>query len=122
MKQKDTTVAFQGLDYEAIGIRIRTIRNLQQLQQQELAFMADIDPGYLSKVERGEKHPSLDVITRIAVALKVSLDDLVFEQPQGFLTETQRKIRKHVANSDQDALNWYLALMEASEKYLHKDK
>lgn len=43
----------------------------------DLATVAGISQPYLSEIESGEKTGSVDVLKRIAAALKVDLDDIV---------------------------------------------
>lgn len=57
--------------------RIRTYRNYRGLTISQLAEAAGISQSYLSEIEAGEKTGSVDVLKRIATALKVDLDDLV---------------------------------------------
>lgn len=59
--------------------RIRTFRNYRGLTVSELAKVAGISQPYLSEIEAGKKTGSVDVLLRIAKALKVDLDDLVVE-------------------------------------------
>ncbi|OJF92433.1 helix-turn-helix domain-containing protein [Pararhizobium antarcticum] len=59
--------------------RIRTLRNYRGLTMSQLAKAAGISQPYLSEIEAGKKTGSVDVLKRIAVALKVDLDDLVVE-------------------------------------------
>lgn len=40
------------------GHAIRTLRKAQNLPLRELARLADVEPGYLSQVERGLRDPS----------------------------------------------------------------
>ncbi len=55
---------------------IKAWREYRSLSQQELADMADISVPYLSQLETGRRKGSLEVLTEIAKALKVSLDNL----------------------------------------------
>jgi DNA-binding XRE family transcriptional regulator len=57
--------------------RIRTFRKYRELTISELAEAAGISQPYLSEIENGKKTGSVDVLKRIATALKVDLDDLV---------------------------------------------
>ena len=59
--------------------RIRTYRNYRGLTASELAASAGISQPYLSEIEAGKKTGSVDVLARIAKALRVDLDDLVVE-------------------------------------------
>ncbi|MBT9368723.1 helix-turn-helix transcriptional regulator [Rhizobium sp. CSW-27] len=56
--------------------RIRTFRTYRKMSVSELAA-AGISQPYLSEIESGKKTGSVDVLKRIAAALKVDLDDIV---------------------------------------------
>ena len=57
--------------------RIRTFRKYRGMTMIELAKAAGISQPHLSDIENGKKTGSVEVLKRIAVALKVDLDDLV---------------------------------------------
>jgi XRE family transcriptional regulator of biofilm formation len=57
---------------------IRDLREKEGLTQEELAFKARVTPGYVAQLELGlRKNPSLDVVRRLARALKVPLAELL---------------------------------------------
>ena len=56
---------------------IRVYRKYRGMTITELATAAGISQPHLSDIETGKKTGSVDVLKRIAVALKVDLDDLV---------------------------------------------
>ncbi len=60
-----------------IGENIRYLRKQRGLSQEQLALHADITPSYMGQVERGEKNPTVDVLSKIAQALGLSLERLV---------------------------------------------
>jgi len=63
-----------------LGQRIRYLRNLRGITQEQLGDKADVNYKYLGAIERGEKNPSTDNLTKIAVALGVKLNELfIFE-------------------------------------------
>lgn len=45
--------------------------------QEKLAEEADINPKYLSEIERGSANPSITIFLKIAEALKVTPNDLL---------------------------------------------
>lgn len=59
-----------------LGRAIRTLRQEKDLSLSQLALDATLDKGYLSRVERGLKVPSIAIILRIAAALDVSVAQL----------------------------------------------
>lgn len=61
----------------SFGKRVREMRLSQGLSQEGFAALADLDRSYLGGVERGDRNVSLSNISKIALALKVSLEDLM---------------------------------------------
>lgn len=66
------------LNYQHIGARIKVERNRMRLTQAQLAELVDLSVQYISQIERGVRHLSLDVMANIAVALNASVDMLMF--------------------------------------------
>ncbi|MBI3851945.1 MAG: helix-turn-helix transcriptional regulator [Verrucomicrobia bacterium] len=64
-------------DRKLLGEGIRKHRKLEGLTQEKLAERVDLNPVYVGQIERGYKVPTVDVLLRIARALKVRLRDLV---------------------------------------------
>ena len=63
-----------------VGERIRHLRELKGMSQQELAYEADIPKTQVGRVERAENNTSLVTLGRIAQALDIPLSQLfVFE-------------------------------------------
>lgn len=61
----------------AMGGRIRELREKKGLTQQELAETVGVEsPSYISKIERGATSPSYELLGRIAHVLNVELKDL----------------------------------------------
>ena len=58
-------------------MNLKDLRIKSDLSQAELAERSDISQGYLSSLERGEKQPTLPVLKRLAVALGISVAELV---------------------------------------------
>jgi transcriptional regulator with XRE-family HTH domain len=65
-----------------VGSNIRRLREERGLSQEELGFRADMDFGYLGKIERGKRNPSLLKLVRIADGLEVELPRLF--EPAGY--------------------------------------
>jgi transcriptional regulator with XRE-family HTH domain len=59
------------------GDRIRTRRQRLELSQESLAHLAGINRTYVASLETGQRNPSLDLMARLALALKIDLGELV---------------------------------------------
>ena len=60
-----------------LGSNIKKYRKILNLTQFELSIQADIAEDYLQSLEVGRRKPSLDVLAKIADALKVELYELL---------------------------------------------
>jgi len=70
----------QDLDMAAIGRRMRVLRQQRELSLEGLAGRSGVSVSMLSTVERGEKVPSILVMSRIATALDTSIGRLIDEE------------------------------------------
>ena len=61
---------------EALGKRIKALRNELGISQEELADRANIDRTYITGVECGKRNISIVNIEKISIALNVSLSKL----------------------------------------------
>lgn len=78
------------MEYVRIGQRIRNIRKAKGLTQEKLAELVDISLTHMSHIETGSTKLSLPVFVKIAQALHVSADELLFGNMQ-----TARTIALH---------------------------
>ena len=62
-----------------VGARIRTLRKSKtpKMTSIDLAKKADISQSYVIEIESGKKNPSLEVLSRIARALDISLSEIL---------------------------------------------
>ena len=59
-----------------IEIKIREVRESKDMSLNELSKITNISKSHLSNIERGEKEPSISILIRIALALKVDEKEL----------------------------------------------
>ena len=65
----------QGLNI--LGLNVRKRREEKELTQEALAERANLDPTYISGIERGMRNPSVLSVLRIAKALGVTSSKLM---------------------------------------------
>lgn len=70
---------YKDVDYYALGKRIRTARINKSLTQEQLAEICDLSAAHIGHIERGTRILSVDVLFRLANALEVSVDSLLFD-------------------------------------------
>ena len=88
----DPVMPLNAAMVKKIGDRIGQARNAKKLSQEEVAERANLSPGYVGKVERGVKTPSLATIITLAEALDTSPLDLLIDLDHK-LTNEQVKAR-----------------------------
>ena len=54
-----------------LGLNIQEIRRSRGLSQEDLAHIAEINRGYIGKIENAKHAASVDMVERIAKALEV---------------------------------------------------
>lgn len=60
----------------SLGARLRSFRIKAGISQEELGFKAKLHRTYIGSIERGEQNVSVDNISRLAKALKISIKEL----------------------------------------------
>src|SRR5260370_7415983 len=73
-RRQEVTIAIKQL-----GQRIRELRRILSLTQEELAARAQISVSFLSMMERGDRVPHLETLAKLADALRVPLPEMFLE-------------------------------------------
>jgi len=66
----------------ALGQRMKALRAKSAMTLEELASQSGVSRAMLSKVERGEKSPTLSIVARIAGGFGISLSTLLGAEPE----------------------------------------
>jgi transcriptional regulator with XRE-family HTH domain len=99
---------------DLFGRRLRNLREMQGITQQQLGDKAAISYKYLGAIERGEENPSLKIIQKIANGLGVEMRDMFeFEHEELSQAKLRKKIERLLKNADQDALQQAVKLLRA---------
>ncbi|MEE4209161.1 MAG: helix-turn-helix transcriptional regulator [Parvularcula sp.] len=56
---------------EQLGLNIQEVRRAQGMSQEDLAHLAEINRGYIGKIENAKHAATVDMIERISSALEV---------------------------------------------------
>jgi XRE family transcriptional regulator, regulator of sulfur utilization len=60
-----------------LGENLKKVRAKKKMSQGDIARALEVDKGYISNIESGNKNPTLATIQRLADALNVSADELL---------------------------------------------
>ncbi len=62
------------------GNNLKSLRTARSWTQDALGELAEVNPKYIGELERGERNPSIDVLWRLAAALRVDAAELVGDE------------------------------------------
>ena len=65
------------IDYKLIGSRLKLNRESKKLTQEIVAEHANITTVYLSKIENGKVHPTLDTLNAICTVIDCELGSIL---------------------------------------------
>lgn len=83
-----------------VGSRIHSLRLRRGLTLETLSEKVGVHKGHLSRIERGEKTPSVGTLTAIAAALEVEMAELFGEKSQKEDVVLVRKAERPVLAGD----------------------
>ena len=89
---------------ELIGRQIKTLRQAKGLSQEELAAMIPMNSKYLSGIERGRANPTLDILMKLADALKVGVSEFFCYDDEKTPKDLAQLISGLIAEGDQSKL------------------
>lgn len=61
----------------SFGQRLRRLRTDREMSQEQLAERAELHWTYISGIERGRRSPTLNILGRLAKALRMPLPELL---------------------------------------------
>lgn len=61
---------------QMIGARIKDIRTKKGITQEQLSERMEINPKYLSSIERGKENPTLNTLIKLSKSLEVDLGEI----------------------------------------------
>ena len=76
-KARINSTMVEAADARNVGARVKKLRTGQGLTLEALADLSGVSRAMISKLERGEKNPTLVVAAKVAQALRVGFTDLM---------------------------------------------
>ena len=62
---------------QVFAANLRRLRHTKGLSQETLAYEADVNRTYMSKLEKGASYPGLEIIGKLAAVLEVEPAELL---------------------------------------------
>ena len=95
------------------GARIKEIRESRGLNQEQLAELVNMESRHISRIETGKSFTTLENISKIAIALGVSIDSLFSFQNKIERENLKEEIKKYLNCDDINKLELILKLLKA---------
>lgn len=108
------------INYSLIGRHIKDIRSAKGLTQAELAEKIDVSPPFVSKIERGVKHPSLETLISIASSLGTTIDVLLLGNQSEDRTIYQSELRDAMRGLNDSEREFVLSVVKTIRTGLDK--
>jgi len=99
-----------SMDFPA---RLVRLRKEQGYTQQSLADAVDLHVNQIKRYEHGSAQPTLDTLVRVAKALHVTLDELVFDEHERKPSDELRLKLEAVAQMDEEERRSVLSVLDA---------
>ena len=92
----------QEINYKELGLRIKQIRQSQNLTQDALAESVSCNTSHISNIENNHTKVSLNVLLAIANALNTSIDYLLSNQYENSSMALDNEIMRAVKDCDNE--------------------
>ena len=110
------------LDYNLIGKRIQTIRVQKKITQEKLAEQANLSTSYISAIETGTRHPTLDTLCNIGEILGTTVDNFIYGDSYFESDPMKEKILKEFDDCSSEEKDLLYDLLAASKDVIKKHK
>lgn len=97
-----------------LGQRLKHLRRVRGYTQEQLAERIDINPKYLSSIERGGENPTLALLGRLAQGLQVEVYELFQGEPDaGQADRLRQRLMGLITESRAEELPRLVRVLEA---------
>ena len=99
---------------ELLGKRIKELRRIRKLSQEQLSTIINIDPKHISRIEVGGSYPSFDTLEKLGKALNVEIKDfLEFEHEFKNQKELKKSLNDLLKDADLEMLKLVVKVVKA---------
>src|SRR5574344_571536 len=85
---------------ERIGTRLRELRKIRGIRQNQLAEMIDLDPRSISRIEVGGNYPSFDSLSKICKILGCDINYFFYDDGEKTYKNILHKYIDTLSNDD----------------------
>ena len=100
-----------------LGIKIKNLREIEKISQEQLAKTLKINRNYLSRIETGKSEPTSSILKDLANIFNISIDSLLhISNNQTSNEEKIDKIYKRLKYLDNNDLDFLIRVTEVMTK------
>ena len=110
------------MDYKKIGGVIKKRRLALKITQEQLAEMINKSTVYISLIESGARHPSLETLYCIAISLKTSVDTIIHDKSSHEDEEHVNEFAFLVADRSEDEIDFIMDVVREILRHLANGK
>jgi len=100
MSREVSTGGADAVSAGRLGVRVRELRRGRGLTLEELAELSGVSRAMISKLERGEKNPTLVVTAKVAEGLGITLSELLGSEKRREVVVVPRERRMVMRDSE----------------------
>lgn len=112
------------IDYKAVGQRIKEYRINKNMTQDTLAESIEVNPSFISNIERGKTKMSTETLANIARSLNVSIDYLLFGdiklECDQYMNIAILEVKEILKGKDKEDIDAFLAFCKDFMGFLKK--
>ena len=100
-----------------LGIKIKNLREIEKISQEQLAKTLKINRNYLSRIETGKSEPTSSILKDLANIFNISIDSLLdISNNETSNEEKNDKIYKRLKYLDNNDLDFLIRVTEVMTK------
>lgn len=100
-----------------LGIKIKNLREIEKISQEQLAKTLKINRNYLSRIETGKSEPTSSILKDLANIFNISIDSLLdISNNETSNEERIDKIYKRLKYLDNNDLDFLIRVTEVMTK------
>lgn len=109
------------LNYKLIGKRIKELRKRKGLSQEKLAEMCNVSVPHISRIESGNKHPSLECLVKLGNVLGGTVNTFLYGNQKNDLIEYQSELTKIVEDCNNYEKQVILDIVVTAKKSMREN-
>ena len=106
-----------------LGNKIKNLREIEKISQEQLAKILKINRNYLSRIETGKSEPTSSILIDLANIFNISIDSLLnISNNESSNEEKVDLINKKIKHLDNKDLDFLIRIIEVMTKEFVKKK